>query len=139
MISERFGCSINEIFAQHGESEFRRRETELLLGLPRNPAIVVTGGGTILRPENVDRIRELGVVVNLTADEQTLFERVSRRASRPLLQGADPARRLRELLRQREPLYRAAADFTLDTSHLTHDGVVEAILARVELPRHDVH
>ncbi|MBA2270005.1 MAG: shikimate kinase [Chthoniobacterales bacterium] len=139
MISERFGSSINEIFAQHGESEFRRREAEVLLELPRERAIVVTGGGIVLRPGNVECIRELGTVVNLTADEQTLFDRVSRRTSRPLLQGPDPAGRLRELVRERGSLYRSVADFTLDTSHLTRDEVVKAILARVELPRHDVH
>ena len=139
IIAHRFGCTISEIFAQHGEEEFRQRETEVLLGLPDRPMIVVTGGGIVLRMENVQRIRELGTVVNLAADEQTLLERVSRRATRPLLNAPNPAARLRELLSLRAPLYREAADFTLDTSHLTHDGVVEAILSRVELPPRNVH
>ena len=138
MIARQFGMTISDIFAQHGEEEFRTAETAVLLELPADAAVIVTGGGVVLRPQNVQRIRQLGTVVNLTADEQTLLARVSRRATRPLLQGPDPAGPLHELLRAREPLYRDAADFTLDTSHLTHDGVVEAIMTRLELPRHDV-
>ena len=138
IIAKRWGCSISEIFAEHGEEEFRRRESEVLLELPDRPMILVTGGGVVLRAENVARIRQLGTVVNLTADEQTLLERVSRRSTRPLLRGPDSGAHLRQLLAAREPLYREAADFTLDTSHLTHEAVVEAILAHVEIPPHHV-
>ena len=96
------------------------------------PAIIVTGGGIVLRPENVKMLRELGTVVNLEADEETLFRRISRRATRPLFQTENPRATLMELLRVREPLYRAAADVRLDTSRLTHDEVADAILKSIE-------
>ncbi|CAN5653617.1 shikimate kinase [soil metagenome] len=132
MVTSRVGLTITDIFAQRGEEAFRDYETEALLQLPGVPAIVVTGGGVVMRAENVERLQELGVVVHLQADEETLFARVSRRANRPLLQTADPRATLTELLQKRAPLYRAAADFAVDTSTLSHEQVADAVLRGVE-------
>lgn len=133
IVSTRFGLSVTEIFARFGEEKFRDAETEALGQLSdAAPAIVVTGGGIVLRPENVKMLRGLGRVVSLEADEETLFRRISRRATRPLLQTENPRATLVELLRVREPLYRAAADVRLDTSRLTHDEVADAILKCIE-------
>ena len=133
IVSKRFGLSVTEIFVRLGEEEFRDAETEALRQLSESaPAIIVTGGGIVLRPENVKMLRELGKVVNLEADEETLFRRISRRATRPLLQTENPRATLTELLRVRDPLYRAAADVRLDTSRLTHDQVADAILKSIE-------
>ncbi|MEY2490092.1 MAG: shikimate kinase [Verrucomicrobiota bacterium] len=133
MVSTRFGLSVTEIFVQFGEEEFRDAETKTLEQLATAaPAIIVTGGGIVLRPENVKILRELGRVVSLEADAETLFGRISRRATRPLLRTENPRQTLVELLRVRDPLYRAAADVRLDTSRLTHDEVVEAILKGIE-------
>jgi shikimate kinase len=132
IVSARFGLSVTEVFARFGEEAFRDAESDALGRLPDGaPAIIVTGGGIVLRPENVARLRELGQVVSLVADEETLFSRISRRATRPLLQTADPRATLVELLRVRDPLYRAAADVRLDTSRLTHDEVADAILESI--------
>jgi hypothetical protein len=86
----------------------------------------------VLRQENVDTLRRLGTLVNLTADEETLFERVARRDTRPLLRSDDPRATLSELLRVRTPRYRAAADFEVDTSALAREEVAQAILSRIE-------
>ena len=133
MVSARMGLSIPEIFARLGEAEFRAAESEALRQLPDNsPAIIVTGGGIVLRPENVQALRQLGRVIHLEADEETLFRRISRRASRPLLQTEDPRGTLGELLRVRQPLYREAAHAQVDTSRLSHEEVVEAVLKITE-------
>jgi len=133
IVSKRLGLSVTEIFVQLGEEEFRDAETGALRQLSgAAPAIIVTGGGIVLRPENVRMLRELGRVVSLEADAETLFRRISRRATRPLLQTENPRATLVELLRVREPLYRAAADVRLDTSRLTHDEAADAILKRIE-------
>ena len=133
IVSRRFGLLVTEIFARFGEEEVRDAETEALGQLSEAaPAIIVTGGGIVLRPENVKMLRELGRVVSLEADEETLFRRISRRATRPLLQTENPRATLVELLRVREPLYREAADVRLDTSRLTHEEVADAILKRIE-------
>lgn len=133
MVSARFGLPVMEIFARFGEETFRAAETETLGQLAnKGPAVIVTGGGIVLRPENVKMLRELGTVVSLEADEETLFGRISRRATRPLLQTENPRATMAELWRIREPLYGAAADVRLDTSRLTHDEVADAVLKKME-------
>ena len=132
LIAGLAGTAITEIFDLRGEDEFRRLETAALTSVPHVDAIVVTGGGAILRAENVALLRGLGTLVNLTADLETLFERVARRNTRPLLRSDDPRATLCELLRVREPLYRAAADFEIDTSALTHEEVASAIVSRLQ-------
>jgi shikimate kinase len=133
IVSARFGLSVTEIFTRLGEEEFRNAETEALRQLAETVAgIVVTGGGIVLRPENVRMLRELGTVVSLEADAETLFSRISKRATRPLLRTANPRATVVELLRVREPLYRAAADVRVDTSRLTHDEAADAILKQIE-------
>lgn len=133
MVSEKFGTPIAEIFAEHGEARFRDTESEMLRKLaPARPAIIVTGGGIVLRPENVDLLKKLGVVVWLTADETTLFERASRRNDRPLLQKESPRAKFSELFEERQSLYAAAADFQVNTSMKTHDEVAETILNKIE-------
>ncbi len=131
MISARFGLKISEIFARFGEPDFRAAETESLGQIPQGAAIVVTGGGVVLRLENVAILRRLGTIVTLAADEDTLFERVSRRATRPLLQTENPRATLSEMLRAREPLYREAADLVVDTSGLRHEEVADLVLKEV--------
>lgn len=135
IIESRFGLPVTEIFARFGEEKFRQAETETLGQLPEGaPAIIVTGGGIVLRSGNVKMLRALGRVVSLEADEETLFRRISRRARRPLLQTENPRATLVELLRVRAPLYRGAADVRLDTSRLTRDEVAEAILKSIAKP-----
>src|SRR5436190_21219232 len=111
MVAARFGLTIPQIFAAHGEERFREAETEALRELSgMGQTIVVTGGGIVLRRENVTLLQELGTIVYLSADEETLFARISRRSTRPLLQTPNPRASLTELLAKRLPFYRDAAD-----------------------------
>ncbi len=132
-VAAEFGMLIPQIFEEHGEEKFRNAETEVLRKLsPDRPAIIVTGGGIVLRKENVDLLKQLGTVVWLGADEATLFERASRRNDRPLLQRENPGAVFSKLFRERESLYAAAADLRVDTSTKTHDEVADTILNKVE-------
>src|SRR6059036_525434 len=77
MIATALKMPISEIFTRLGEERFREEETALLKKLEIvQPAIIVTGGGSVMRSENVARLRELGSVVCLTADPVTLLERL---------------------------------------------------------------
>jgi len=117
MIREQFGISIPDVFARHGEPAFRDAESALLKTLQRGLAgIVVTGGGIILREENVRLLRGMGRIVWLDADEEILWQRASRHSTRPLLQTPDPRARFTELLRERLRLYQTAADYRINTS-----------------------
>ena len=133
IVSSRFGMSIPEIFAKFGEERFRDAETEALAGLaPTKPAIVVTGGGIVLRKENRPHLKRLGLVVWLEAEEETLLERASRRGNRPLLQTPDPRQTLSEILEKRLPLYSAVADLKVETTRRGHDEVADLILEEIE-------
>jgi len=133
IVSSKFGLSISEIFSTHGERRFREVETQVLVELAAGATtIIVTGGGIVLREENADLLKQLGTIVWLEADEETLFERASRRGNRPLLQTEYPRRTFSEMLRARAPLYAKVADIRVDTSALTHDEVADVILSKVE-------
>lgn len=120
-IEARTGAAIPLIFEIEGEAGFRQREMTVIDDLTRRRNMVVaTGGGAVLREENRACLKERGIVVYLCAPADYLFMRTSRDKNRPLLQTDDPMARIVELLAQRDPLYREAADIVYDTSR---DGV----------------
>jgi shikimate kinase len=98
---------------------------------PAKAVIIVTGGGIVLRDENVDLLKRLGTVVWLEARQEMLLERASRRGNRPLLQNENPRATFAELLRTRTPLYAKIADLRIDTSSLNQDDVAEMILNKI--------
>lgn len=131
MVKSKFGMSIPEIFSAHSEDNFRKAETDALRKIPcTERAIIVTGGGIVLRKENLSLLKRLGVVVWLKADEGTLFKRASRTGNRPLLQCKNPRDSFAQMLQARLPLYAKVADIRVDTSSLTDDEVAVAILSK---------
>ena len=132
MTASKLGLSIPEIFSKFGEEKFREIETQALRELdPAKAVIIVTGGGIVLRGENLDLLKRLGTVVWLEAHEEMLFERASHRGNRPLLQTENPRATFAELLRTRTPLYAKIADIRIDTSSLNQDDVAEMILNKI--------
>ena len=110
-IEARTGASIPWIFEIEGEASFRRREAEMICELTAQAGIVLaTGGGAILHPENRQYLKKRGTVIYLRASVDSILQRTSNDKNRPLLQTADPRRRLEELTAQREPLYEEIAD-----------------------------
>ena len=133
IVSARFKKSVTQIFSELGEEQFRAAETETLAALaPAQPAIIVTGGGIVLRDENVRHLKRLGVVVWLDAEEYTIFERAMRRGNRPLLRTRDPRGALSEIRSQRSSRYAKASDVRIDTTNLGHEEVAEIILCEIE-------
>ncbi len=129
LVIQQAGAPITEIFATRGEESFRQLETDALLSLAgKGRLIIATGGGIVTRPENGRLLRSLGCVAWLTADEDVLFERVSRNDRRPLLQTDDPRATLRGLLERRRPFYESCAHVTVDTGVGTHAEVAVRVL-----------
>lgn len=129
-IRQEAGMPVAEIFAQYGEEGFRLRERETIARVSRyRRAVIATGGGVVLNPDNVARLRQSGVVVCLTASKEVILERTGRRNTRPLLAGPDRAEVVDRLLAERAGLYAAAADYTIDTSELSPRQTVEKIVA----------
>jgi shikimate kinase len=129
-ITAATGVSIPTIFEIEGEEGFRRREAEVIQRLSLEHKIVMaTGGGAILDPENRQCLHERGVVVYLSAIPETLYERTRRDSGRPLLQVGDRLTRLRELHKERDPLYRAIAHIIVEVGHTSAPQVVRQIQA----------
>jgi shikimate kinase len=132
IVASNFGMSIPEIFAEHGEKKFREAETEALRRMQtEEQMIIITGGGIVLRKENVEILTSQAVIVWLDGDEETLFARASRKQNRPLLQTKNPRKTFSQILDARRPLYANIADIRVDTSVLTDEEVAVAILAKL--------
>jgi shikimate kinase len=128
-IEQRSGVSIPMIFEYEGEAGFRKRETEALEALTQMASIILaTGGGSVLAPENQTMLKRNGFLVYLQCAVDKQLERTAKDINRPLLKTENPRARLEELLRIREPIYRALADCTVDTGVCSSRSAVRQIL-----------
>jgi len=122
IIVQRAGHSIKEIFAKEGERRFRTIESNVIKEVSKKDGTVIaTGGGVVLDPQNMRRLRSNGVIVNLEAAPAVLLKRLKKVTDRPLLTDLDG---LKRLLKERVSVY-SNADHRIDTSKLTIDEVVE--------------
>lgn len=130
LIERREGRSINEIFADDGEEYFRQLETELLeeLKVKSRGKIFSVGGGTPIRPENRALLKQLGTVIYLRVQPETVYERLKNDTSRPLLQCDDPLQRIRELLDYRKEAYEACADIVIDVDEMDMENILKVIV-----------
>ncbi len=120
LIVRRAGKPIPQIFEESGEGGFREIERAVLDELASEGSrIISTGGGIVTAEDNIERLRELGTVVWLTAEEESIWQRVGRSRGRPLLQTDDPRETIHRLLEERKPLYEKAAHITVGTDNLS--------------------
>ena len=107
-IVQEQGMSIPEIFEKKGEEYFRNLETELVKKISAMDNIVVScGGGTVMRQCNVDEMKKNGTIVLLTAEPETVYERVKGSHNRPLLEKNMNPEYIKELMEARRPKYEA--------------------------------
>ncbi len=131
-IEARTGASIPWIFEIEGEASFRRREADMIRELSGQEGIVLaTGGGAVLNPASRELLAARGTVVYLRASIGSIMQRTAHDRNRPLLQTADPRRKLEELMAQRDPLYRAVADLVIDTGRPNVQSMVQTILDQI--------
>lgn len=136
LLEEQAGMTIRAIFDAEGEAGFRDRETAILETVCQfDRHVIATGGGVILRPENRERLRAAGRVVWLTADVHTLWQRLQtddRTAERRPALTVGGLAEIEELLRRREPWYRACADEVVDTVGRSPEEVAALVAPRGE-------
>lgn len=134
LIEQKAGKSIPEIFQQDGEVAFRELEIQSTKDIAREKRTVIAcGGGVVLNRINIDRLREGAVIVYLTASLAIILNRISRdRNTRPLLNVADQALRIKILLKFRRPFYERAADININTSRLDIGAVAEQIIDKLK-------
>jgi len=134
VIEQRLGCSIRDFFEREGEDRFRDLETQVIDELTnQTSAVISTGGGSVLRAVNRQRLHDRGQAVYLRAHPDELFRRLRHDRKRPLLQVADPLQRLRDLYTERDPLYRDTAHFTIETGRPSVSTLVNMIVMQLEL------
>lgn len=129
-IEEAAGCTIEEIFARHGEPEFRDGERRVIQRLLESEPVHVlaTGGGAFVNAQTRARLKQDAVTIWLRADLETLLERVAKRSNRPLLKQGDPRAVLEKLIAERYPIY-AEADIVVDTAPGPVEETVDRVLA----------
>lgn len=132
-IQRRTGVDIPTIFEFEGEEGFRARERAVLEDLVTEERIVLaTGGGAVLDPDNRRHLAARGVVIYLHCTPEQQFSRTARDRGRPLLQTPDPLQSLRDLMDERDPLYRQVADLVVSTERRGTASVVKEIRRRLE-------
>ena len=133
-IERRIGKPIRQFFEAQGEDAFRDLEEKLIDELTRVPeGVLATGGGAVLRSNNRTALHERTISLYLRASPEDLIRRLRHDTQRPLLQVADPARKLREMFATRDPLYRQTAHFVIETGRPSVHSLVQMILMQLEL------
>ncbi len=136
-IEREIGASIRTWFDAHGEAAFRDVEQRVIDALTQQDGIVLaTGGGAVLRPANRDALHNRSQVFYLRSSPDELARRLRNDTQRPLLQGGDPLRKLRDLFRERDPLYRRTAHFVVETARPSVPALLNMVLMQMELAGH---
>ena len=121
LIEEQEGMTISALFEKKGEAYFRQQETKVLHQLIKESKSVVlaTGGGLPMREENAKLLKQLGVVVYLKAETDTLVERLKGDTTRPLLKEGDLREKIEKMLEIRNPIYEKVADVIVQTDKIS--------------------
>jgi shikimate kinase len=120
--------SISEIFADHGEDDFRRGERRVIARLlDAGPQVLATGGGAFMASETRQHVKDKGISIWLKAELPILMRRVHRRDTRPLLKTADPEATMRALIDARYPVY-SEADLIVESRDVPHEIMVSDVL-----------
>ncbi len=134
VIEQRLGCSIRDFFASQGEERFRDIEESAIDELTRQPeGVLATGGGAVLRATNRAHLHDRCQVVYLHSAPEDVYRRLRHDTQRPLLQVEDPLARLRDLYAARDPLYREAAHFVIETGRPSVPTLANMIVMQLEL------
>lgn len=127
-LEKQTGASVGLIFDLEGEEGFRKRETAMLKKLvARQNILLATGGGTVVREENRELLRNSGLVVYLKTSVGQQLRRLSHDKSRPLLQSANREEKLARLAEERNPLYEQLADLTFPSQNRSLDAASRAL------------
>ena len=136
-VEKAAGCSIEDIFEIYGEPAFRDVEERVIERLLQGPpAILASGGGAFMNPRTRDRIAASAVSIWLRANLSVLERRTQRRAAgRPLLKGSDPGEKLKQLIKDRYPVYEQA-DIIIEsldeTPEKTADRIIQELAGQTE-------
>jgi shikimate kinase len=128
LIEKKSGFLISDIFKRFGESDFRQMEAETVKEVSEKNFIVIScGGGAVLNPTNIVNFKKKGIIINLYASAEVIYDRLKCENNRPLLKCEKPLVEIKKLLDFRKSVY-ADCDFSFDTDGLTIVEVADKIL-----------
>jgi shikimate kinase len=132
-VVKRAHRTIPEIVAQEGWEYFRDLESDICRELAsRDQLVIDTGGGAVLRAQNVEVLKKNGTVFWLEASVETITKRIGRDTQRPSLTGTKSfVDEIQDVLQERTPKYQAAADHVIRTDDQPIDQLVETLLTLV--------
>ena len=134
VVEDRLGMPIRDWFAQHGEEAFRDVEQAVIDELTQAAGVLLaTGGGAVLRPSNRNALHSRCHVFYLRTSPEDLFRRLRHDTQRPLLQVQDPLKKLRDLYRERDPLYRRTAHFVVEAARPSVQSLASMVMMQLEL------
>lgn len=131
------GMTISEMFRKYGETRFRSEESLTTAKLAQRHRLVIsTGGGWVLKDENVQMLKPVGLVVWLKAEPEVIYSRVMRKKhSRPLLKNTKSVAQIADMMAGRKDYYEKAADLIIDTGVRSLQQVVRDIAFFLEFNR----
>lgn len=130
-VAARAGMPIPEIVSRFGWDRFRDIEEQAVAeAAARDGQVLDTGGGVVVRPDNIRRLKRNGIVFLLEARVEDIIARIGGGEDRPSLTGATSfTDEVAEVLAAREPGYRKAADAAIDTSRHAPEEAAAMIAA----------
>lgn len=130
-VEQAEGMSISKIFEVRGEAAFRDLEAREIMRISEGrDQIISTGGGAVLREDNMEAFSGSGVVVCLTASAETVYERTRHNTRRPLLEVDDPMEQIKNLMNERQPYYEKA-DAMVSTDGKSPYEIAQEVLEAV--------
>lgn len=137
ILIQNMGMDIAHMVEQRGWQQFREMERNVIKEVSKGDAqVVATGGGAVLDEENVATMRDAGIVVWLRIKPKTVESRMSNDPLndqlRPSLTGEPLLEEIRETMVQREPYYRKAMDFFVETDVLGIKEISNIISSKTE-------
>jgi len=136
-IENSTGKTIKRIFEDDGEKGFRKIEADTIAELcEEDNKVISAGGGAVLKEENTRNLKGNGFLVLLEATPEIIYNRIAQdektTQQRPSLTDQKPLDEIKHLLEQRELPYKNAADYTINTSYVACEDIVNEIITAIE-------
>ena len=129
VLADKFKMSINKYFEKFGEESFREQEHLLCKQLAgENDLVISTGGGIVKNPKNIELLRQNGVIICLMSSPEQIYSRIKNSKNRPLLNCSNPLERIREILAEREHLYKTLADTVIINNYMSAQDTAKKII-----------
>ena len=133
-IAKRMKLSIDKIVKKYGWEKFRDAESDVIERIcDFDDCVFDTGGGVIVRNENIVNLKRSALVILLTADLKSFTERIKESEERPPLTDLGSLKEIKKVMQERDERYKKASDYTIDTSRLTPEEVCDLISHYVEM------